>query len=61
MSHELFTDLPDIIDAKMLAEALSMSKSGAYNLMSGPDFPVLRLGGRKLVTKPDLIEWLQSR
>ncbi len=61
MNYELFSELPDIIDAKTLAEALSMSKSGAYNLMSEPGFPVLRLGGRKLVTKPDLIEWIQSR
>ena len=25
-----------------------------------PDFPTLQIGGRKLVTKPDLIEWMQS-
>jgi hypothetical protein len=28
--------------------------------MSQPDFPTLQIGGRKLVTKPDLIEWMQS-
>ena len=55
MSNELFQNLPDIIDAKTLAETLSISKSGAYALMNEKDFPTLKIGGRKLVTKPDLI------
>ncbi len=58
MSKELFQNLPDIIDAKILAEALSISKSGAYALMNEKDFPTLQIGGRKLVAKPDLIEWI---
>lgn len=58
MSSKLFHDLPDIIDAKMLAETLSISKSGAYALMNEKDFPTLKIGGRKLVTKPDLIAWI---
>ncbi len=60
MNHELFSDLPDIIDAKILAETLSISKSGAYALMNEPGFPVLKIGERKLVTKPDLIGWIES-
>lgn len=61
MSNELFQNLPDIIDAKMLAETLSISKSGAYALMNETDFPTLKIGGRKLVTKPDLIAWISKR
>ena len=61
MSSELFQNLPDVIDAKTLAEALSISKSGAYELMKDPDFPTLQIGGRKLVTKPDLIAWITCR
>ena len=61
MSSKLFHDLPDIIDAKMLAETLSISKSGAYALMNEKDFPTLKIGGRKLVTKPDLIAWIARR
>ena len=60
MKNNLFENLPDVLDAKLLAQALSISKSGAYALMSQPDFPTLQIGGRKLVTKPDLIEWMQS-
>ena len=48
-------------DAKQLAEALQISKAGAYNLLSSPDFPTLRIGGRKLVMKNELVEWLKSR
>ncbi|MFR8177249.1 MAG: DNA-binding protein [Christensenellales bacterium] len=50
--NELFNDLPDVLDAKALAHALSISKSGAYTLLNQKDFPTLRIGGRKLVTKP---------
>ncbi|WP_347024179.1 hypothetical protein [Blautia obeum] len=51
MGKELFETLPDVLDAKMLASALSISKAGAYQLLNLPDFPTLQVGGRKLVTK----------
>lgn len=56
--NTIFADLPDVLDAKTLARALSISKSGAYALMNLEDFPTLQLGARKLVTKPDLITWM---
>ena len=52
---------PDVMDAKQLAEALQISKAGAYNLLNSSDFPTLRIGGRKLVMKNELVEWLKSR
>ena len=61
MSREPFEAMPDVMDAKQLAEALQISKAGAYNLLSSPDFPTLRIGGRKLVMKNELMEWLKSR
>ena len=61
MSREPFEAMPDVMDAKQLAEALQISKAGAYNLLSSPDFPTLRIGGRKLVMKNELVEWLKSR
>ena len=60
MKNNLFENLPDVLDAKLLAQALCISKSGAYALMSQPDFPTMQIGGCKLVIKPDLIEWMQS-
>ena len=47
MSREPFETMPDVMDAKQLAQALQISKAGAYNLLNNPDFPTLRLGGRK--------------
>ena len=55
MSREPFEAMPDVMDAKQLAEALQISKAGAYNLLSSPDFPTLRIGGRKLVMKNELV------
>ena len=61
MSREPFETMPDVMDAKQLATALQISKAGAYNLLNDPDFPTLRIGGRKLVMKNELVEWLKSR
>ena len=59
MSREPFETMPDVMNAKQLAAALHISKSGAYNLLNSPDFPTLRIGGRKLVMKQDLLVWLK--
>ena len=59
MSREPFETMPDVMDAKQLAEALQISKAGVYNLLSSPDFSTLRIGGRKLVLKTELVEWLK--
>ena len=61
MSKEIFADLPDVITAEQLASALQISKSGAYALLNRSDFPTLRIGGRKMVMKKYLLEWLNSR
>ena len=61
MSREPFETMPDVMDAKQLAKALQISKAGAYNLLNDPDTPTLRIGGRKLVMKNELVEWLKSR
>ena len=60
MNKEPFETMPDVMNAKQIAEALQISKAGAYNLLNSPDFPTLRIGGRKLVMKSELILWLKS-
>ena len=60
MNRQPFEAMPDVMDAKQIAQALQISKTGAYNLLNSPDFPTLRIGGRKLVMKNDLLEWLKS-
>ena len=61
MANEMFSSLPDVITAEQLASALQISKSGAYALLHCSDFPTLRIGGRKMVMKKELLEWLNSR
>ena len=60
MNRQPIETMPDVMDAKQIAQALQISKAGAYNLLNSPDFPTLRIGGRKLVMKNDLLEWLKS-
>ncbi len=60
MSREPFETMPDVMNAKQLAAALHISKSGAYNLLNSEGFPTLRIGGRKLVMKQNLLVWLKS-
>ena len=59
MNREPFETMPDVMDAKQLAKALQISKAGAYNLLNEPDFPTLKIGGRKMVMKQDLLIWLK--
>ena len=61
MANEMFSNLPDVMTAEQLASALQISKSGAYSLLNRSDFPTLRIGGRKMVMKKELLEWLNSR
>ena len=60
MNKEPFANLPDVLNAKQLAEALHLSKAGAYNLLNADDFPTLKIGGRKLIMKQDLLLWLKK-
>ena len=60
MSTEPFESLPDVLDVTLLAEALHLSKAGAYNLLNGPDFPTLHIGGRKLVMAKSIAQLRQE-
>ncbi len=61
MTREPFETMPDVMAVKQIAQALHLSRAGAYNLMNTPSFPTLLIGGRKLVMKQDLIIRLKSR
>ena len=59
MPKEPFETLPDVMNASHLAQVLHLSRSGAYNLLNQADFPTLHVGGKKLVMKQALIDWMQ--
>lgn len=58
MSKEPLEALPDVLDASQLADVLHLSRSGAYNLLNKPDFPTLHVGGKKMVMKQKLTDWM---
>ena len=51
--------LPDILTANHLMELFHISHAGAYNLLNSADFPTLHVGGRKMVTKDNLLTWME--
>ena len=42
------------------AKVLGVSPSSGYELMHPPDFPVLRVGNRMVVSKENRIQWLEE-
>ena len=51
--------LPEFLTAKDLASLFHISPSGAYNLLNSADFPTLRIGSRKIVSREDLRLWMR--
>lgn len=50
--------LPKVLNANQLAEALGISRAGAYQLLHRRDFPTLQIGKRLLVPRDKLIAWI---
>ena len=44
----------------MVAQVLGVSPSSGYELMHEPDFPVLKVGSRRVVPKEQFIRWVQD-
>ena len=57
-NYEILTNYPDVLTAKHLQEILHISRASTYNLLNRADFPTLHVGGRKLVAKDRLLEWM---
>ena len=56
-----FDELPMFINATILAQLFGVSRASAYELMREKDFPSFRIGKRVLVTKENLVEWIEGR
>ena len=50
----------EVLNAMELAEFLHISRAGAYNLLNSSDFPTLHVKGRKLVTRTNLLRWMEK-
>lgn len=52
-------ELPSVLDVKELTAFLGISRAGAYNLLHRADFPTLHIGSRMMVTKENLLTWME--
>lgn len=60
-SFTSFNELPVMLNADQLAQALNISRAGAYQLMHSSSFPTVRIGKRMLVPKEHLLRWLDQK
>ena len=56
-----YDELPMFINADLLAELFGVSRASAYELMRERNFPSSRIGKRILVSRENLIAWVESR
>ena len=56
-----YDQLPIVLNADQLAQALGISRANAYQLMHSKGFPTIRIGKRMLVPKDKFLEWLDSK
>ena len=60
-SIQSYADLPLFLNAKLVAQALGVSISTAYEVMHEPSFPTLRVGSRMVVPKEKFIRWVEEQ
>ena len=60
-SIQSYADLPLFLNAKLVAQALGVSISTAYEVMHEPSFPTLRVGSRMVVPKEKFIQWAEEQ
>ena len=53
--------LPITLTADQLAQALAISRAGAYQLMHSKGFPIIKIGKRMVVPKKQLLEWMEEK
>jgi len=56
-----FAQLPIMLNADQLSQALGISRAGAYQLMHSKDFPTIRIGKRMTVPKEKLVQWFEKQ
>ena len=56
--YKSYDDLPLFLNAAVVAKALDVAPSSAYELMHEADFPVLKVGSQIVVPKEKFVEWV---
>ena len=55
-----FSEVPVVLNANQLASVLNISLTNAYCLLRSEDFPTLRIGRRLLVSRDNLLNWMNE-
>ena len=55
-----FDDLPLTLTVMEVAEALRISRAGAYELVRSEGFPALKIGSRIVIPKEKFIAWMDE-
>ena len=58
--YKSYDDLPLFLNSDLVAKALGIAPSSAYELMHEKDFPALRIGNRIVVPKEAFIQWVEQ-
>ena len=58
--YKSYNDLPLFLNAAVVAKALGVAPSSAYELMREADFPVLKIGSRIVIPKEKFVEWVEQ-
>ena len=56
--YKSYDDLPLFLNTAIVAKALGVAPSSAYELMHESDFPVLKIGNRVVIPKEKFVEWV---
>ena len=57
--YKSYDDLPLFLNVAVVAKALGIAPSSAYELMHEADFPVLKIGNRIVIPKAKFIQWVE--
>jgi excisionase family DNA binding protein len=61
MTEEELHDMPTLLKVTEMADILRIGRNAAYEIIYQDDFPILRLGPKKIrVPKQELLDWIKS-
>ncbi|AJD32097.1 MULTISPECIES: helix-turn-helix domain-containing protein [Clostridium] len=61
MTEKEFEQLPMMLTVDQMRKVLNIGKNSAYELIYQKNFPILKLGERKIrIPKKDLLIWIEN-
>ena len=59
--YKSFDELPIMLSVTETATVLGISRTSAYELVKGNNFPSIKVGSRIVVPKGELQKWIQKQ